>query len=507
MASGNNEVLLKLEGTNPGGSVKDRAALQMILAAEESGLIKPGDMLVEATSGNTGIALAMVAAARGYRMKLIMPANQSEERKQSMRAYGAELILVAKEEGMEGARDLADRMHDEGAALKLDQFANPANPLGHVRGTGPELWEQTGGKITHFVSAMGTTGTISGCASYFKEVRKAAVEIIGCQPAAGASIPGIRKWPDEYVPKILRADLIDRYIEIAQQDAEDTTRAHRRDHLRPGRPLSFHLRVQIGPVQAAVFDIETVPDPELLRRCYQDADASDEAVIERAKKEALEKGGSGMLPMQFHKIACISLVYRDAAKGILRISSKRPPDQSEKEILEAFFLLIDRHSPQLVSWNGSGFDLPVIHLRALKHRVVCETYWQGPGNRYEQYTSRYSDNHIDVMDKLALHQPRCYSKLETAALACSLPGKMGISGDSVHEMWKAGKYKQIADYCETDVLNTYLLWLRFMMISGHLTPDEHDGDCEALAAELASSQAPHLLEFHSRWIGGGGKNS
>ena len=225
MASGGNEVLLKLEGTNPGGSVKDRAALQMILAAERQELIKPGDTLVEATSGNTGIALAMVAAARGYRMKLIMPANQSEERKQSMRAYGAELILVSKDEGMEGARDLADQMHADGKALKLDQFANQANPLGHVLGTGPELWEQTGGRITHFVSAMGTTGTISGCASYFKEKRRAAVEIIGCQPAPGASIPGIRKWPEEYVPKILRADLIDRYIEISQQDAEDTTRA------------------------------------------------------------------------------------------------------------------------------------------------------------------------------------------------------------------------------------------------------------------------------------------
>ena len=225
LASGNNEVLLKLEGTNPGGSVKDRAALQMILAAEKEGLIKPGATLVEATSGNTGIALAMVAAARGYRMKLIMPANQSEERKQSMRAYGAELILVSKEEGMEGARDMADQMHEKGEALKLDQFANQANPLGHVQGTGPEIWRQTGGKVTHFISAMGTTGTISGCGSYFKEVRKAAVEIIGCQPAPGASIPGIRKWPEEYVPSILRADLIDRYIEISQPDAEETTRA------------------------------------------------------------------------------------------------------------------------------------------------------------------------------------------------------------------------------------------------------------------------------------------
>ncbi|MCY4325749.1 MAG: 3'-5' exonuclease [Betaproteobacteria bacterium] len=255
-------------------------------------------------------------------------------------------------------------------------------------------------------------------------------------------------------------------------------------------------------LQVAAFDIETVPDPELLRRCYQDDNASDDELIERAEDEAIEKTGSNMLPIQFHKIACISLLYRDSGKDIFRISSKRPPEHSEKDALEAFFLLIDRHSPQLVSWNGSGFDLPVMHLRAMQHRVVCETYWRGPGNRYEQYTSRYSDHHLDLMDKLALYQPRCYARLETAALACGLPGKMGTNGSAVHEMWKAGKYKQIADYCETDVLNTYLLWLRFMMISGAITPDEHDGECEAIASQLTSSQAEHLIDFHARWIGG-----
>ncbi len=225
LGSGSNELLLKLEGNNPAGSVKDRPVKQMILAAEQDGRIKPGATLVEATSGNTGIALAMVAAARGYRMKLIMPANQTEERKQSMRAYGAELILVSKEEGMEGARDLADRIAADGEAHKLDQFANPANPDAHILTTGPELWEQTGGRITHFVSAMGTTGTITGCGTYFKEQLKADVAIVGCQPAPGASIPGIRKWPDEYVPKIFRPELVDRYILIEQQDAEDTARA------------------------------------------------------------------------------------------------------------------------------------------------------------------------------------------------------------------------------------------------------------------------------------------
>jgi cysteine synthase B len=218
-----NVILAKLEGNNPAGSVKDRPALSMIVEAEKRGDIRPGDTLIEATSGNTGIALAMVAAMKGYRMVLIMPDNLSVERRQAMTAYGAELILVAKADGMEGARDLAERMRAEGRGTILDQFANPDNPLAHYRGTGPEIWRDTGGRITHFVSAMGTTGTIMGVSRYLKE-RNPAVTIVGAQPADGASIPGIRKWPEAYLPRIYDAARVDRVEPVGQQEAEDMTR-------------------------------------------------------------------------------------------------------------------------------------------------------------------------------------------------------------------------------------------------------------------------------------------
>ncbi|MFO1313867.1 MAG: cysteine synthase CysM [Burkholderiales bacterium] len=218
-----NVVLAKLEGNNPAGSVKDRPAYSMIAEAEKRGDIKPGDTLIEATSGNTGIALAMVAAMKGYRMILIMPDNLSMERRQSMTAFGAELILVTKEQGMEGARDLAERMRAEGKGIILDQFANPDNPLAHYRTTGPELWRDTQGTITHFVSAMGTTGTIMGVSKYLKE-RNPAVTIVGAQPAEGASIPGIRKWPEAYLPRIFDATRVDRIESVSQQEAEDTMR-------------------------------------------------------------------------------------------------------------------------------------------------------------------------------------------------------------------------------------------------------------------------------------------
>jgi S-sulfo-L-cysteine synthase (O-acetyl-L-serine-dependent) len=218
-----NVILGKLEGNNPAGSVKDRPALSMIVEAEKRGDIRPGDTLIEATSGNTGIALAMVAAMKGYRMVLIMPDNLSLERRQSMTAFGAELILVTKAEGMEGARDLAQRMRAEGKGVILDQFANPDNPLAHYRTTGPEIWNDTQGRITHFVSAMGTTGTIMGVSMYLKE-RNSAVAIIGAQPAEGASIPGIRKWPEQYLPKIYDPKRVDRIESVTQRDAEDTMR-------------------------------------------------------------------------------------------------------------------------------------------------------------------------------------------------------------------------------------------------------------------------------------------
>jgi cysteine synthase B len=218
-----NVILGKLEGNNPAGSVKDRAALAMIVRAEARGDIAPGDTLIEATSGNTGIALAMAAAIRGYRMVLIMPDNLSIERRQSMKAYGADLILVGKDQGMEGARDLADRMQAEGRGRVLDQFANDDNWAAHYETTGPEIWQQTNGEITHFVSAMGTTGTITGVSRCLKE-KNPAVQIIGAQPAEGSSIPGIRKWPVEYLPKIYRHAIVDRTESVTQADAEEMAR-------------------------------------------------------------------------------------------------------------------------------------------------------------------------------------------------------------------------------------------------------------------------------------------
>ena len=216
-------VLAKLEGNNPAGSVKDRPAYNMIMQAEKRGQIKPGDTLIEATSGNTGIALAMVAAMRGYNMKLIMPNNMSQERKDAMRAYGAELILVTKEQGMEGARDLALQMQAEGKGIVLDQFNNTDNPAAHYVSTGPELWQQTHGSITHFVSSMGTTGTIMGTSRYLKQ-QNPAIQIIGLQPADGASIPGIRRWPKEYLPGFFEPERVDQVIDIYQKDAEEMMR-------------------------------------------------------------------------------------------------------------------------------------------------------------------------------------------------------------------------------------------------------------------------------------------
>ncbi|QDQ28408.1 cysteine synthase CysM [Chitinimonas arctica] len=221
--AGSNIVLAKLEGNNPAGSVKDRPALSMIRRAQQRGDIRPGDTLIEATSGNTGIALAMAAAVMGYKMVLIMPEHLSIERRQTMKALGAEIVLVSQKAGMEGARDLAESMRDEGRGIILDQFANPDNPLAHYETTGPEIWRDTGGRITHFVSSMGTTGTIMGVGRYLRE-RNPAIQIIGVQPVDGAQIPGIRKWPVEYVPAICDFSKIDRIMEVGQDEAERMTR-------------------------------------------------------------------------------------------------------------------------------------------------------------------------------------------------------------------------------------------------------------------------------------------
>ena len=242
-----NTVLVKLEGNNPAGSVKDRPALSMIRQAERAGRIKPGDTLIEATSGNTGIALAMAAAMRGYRMILVMPENQSVERRQTMRAFGAELVLTAKDGSMELARDTAEKMRDEGKGTVLDQFANPDNPLAHYEGTAPEIWRDTHGKLTHFISSMGTTGTIMGCSQFFKE-QDTNIQIIGVQPEEGAQIPGIRKWAQAYMPKIYNGKNVDRLEYVNQPDAEEMTRRLAREEgifcgISSGGALSVALRI------------------------------------------------------------------------------------------------------------------------------------------------------------------------------------------------------------------------------------------------------------------------
>jgi cysteine synthase B len=254
-----NTILAKLEGNNPAGSVKDRPALSMIQHAERRSEIRPGDTLIEATSGNTGIALAMAAAIKGYRMILIMPEHLSVERRAVMKAFGAELILVTQKEGMEGARDLADKLEREGKGKVLDQFANPDNPLAHYEGTGPEIWRDTDGKVTHFVSSMGTTGTIMGTARYLKE-RNPSIQIVGVQPGPGAQIPGIRAWPKEYLPKIFDPKRVDRIMEVTQPEAEDMTRRLAREEgifcgISSGGAVSAALRLAKEVEKAVIVTI------------------------------------------------------------------------------------------------------------------------------------------------------------------------------------------------------------------------------------------------------------
>jgi cysteine synthase B len=254
-----NVVLVKLEGNNPAGSVKDRPALSMIVHAEARGDIKPGDTLIEATSGNTGIALAMAAAMRGYRMVLVMPEHMSMERRQVMRAFGAGIVLTSRQGSMEEAIDTANRMQAEGRGLILNQFGNPDNPLAHYEGTGPEIWRDTAGRITHFVSSMGTTGTIMGCSRYLKE-QNPAIQVIGVQPEEGAQIPGIRKWPQEYLPKIYDAALVDRILLVSQAEAEETTRRLAREEgifagISSGGALAAALKVSAEVGNAVIVSI------------------------------------------------------------------------------------------------------------------------------------------------------------------------------------------------------------------------------------------------------------
>ncbi len=258
-AGKNNLILAKLEGNNPAGSVKDRPALSMVLGAEARGTIRPGNTLIEATSGNTGIALAMVAAMRGYRMILVMPENQSVERRQTMRAFGAELVLTPKEGGIEMARDTAEKMRSEGRGVILDQFANPDNPRAHYEATGPEIWRDTKGKVTHFVSSMGTTGTIMGVSRFLKE-ENPAVQIIGCQPEEGSQIAGIRKWQEAYLPKIFERSRVDRILDVSQAAAEDMTRRLAREEgifagISSGGAMTVALRVAAELENAVIVTI------------------------------------------------------------------------------------------------------------------------------------------------------------------------------------------------------------------------------------------------------------
>lgn len=254
-----NLFLVKLEGNNPAGSVKDRPAISMIRHAEARGRIKPGDTLIEPTSGNTGIALAMAAAIRGYRLLLIMPEHLSTERRQTMRAYGAEIILTSQKGGMEAARDLAERMVRERKGTMLDQFANPDNPLVHYESTGPEIWRDSDGRITHFVSSMGTTGTIMGCSRFFKE-KNASIQIIGCEPQEGSQIPGIRKWPEAYLPKIYERKRVDRLESVSQAEAEEMTRRLAREEgifagISSGGAMHVALRISKGLKNAVIVTI------------------------------------------------------------------------------------------------------------------------------------------------------------------------------------------------------------------------------------------------------------
>ncbi len=530
-----NVILAKLEGNNPAGSVKDRPALSMIAHAEARGDIRPGDTLIESTSGNTGIALAMAAAIKGYRMILVMPENQSIERRQTMRAFGAELVLTPKGGGMEMARDVADKMRDEGKGIILDQFANPDNPLAHFEGTGPEIWRDTDGKVTHFVSSMGTTGTIMGTSAFLK-AQNPAIQIIGCQPDEGSQIPGIRKWPEAYLPKIYDKTNVDRIEYVGQADAEAMTRRLATEEgifagISSGGALAIALRLSLqlenavivsiicdrgdrylsngrfpGMKPVLVFDIETIPDVAGLRRLNDlPAGLSDDEVAELAFQQRRARTGNDFLQLHLQRVVTISCVLR-TSEG-LKVWSLSEPDLNEGAIIQRFFDGIEKFTPQLVSWNGSGFDLPVLHYRGMLHGVAAPRYWDlGEGDyadsrdfKWNNYISRYHLRHLDLMDLLALYNARANAPLDDLAKLFGFPGKLGMDGGKVWEAWQAGRAAEIRDYCETDVINTYLVYNRFRRMRGELTAEEEVAEGEFVKAQLARIGAPHWQEFLAAW--------
>ena len=532
-----NVVLGKMEGNNPAGSVKDRPALSMIVEAERRGEIRPGDTLIEPTSGNTGIALAMVAAMRGFRMVLIMPDNLSIERRQAMTAYGAELILTPKAGGMEGARDLAEQMVRAGRGRMLDQFANPDNPLSHYRGTGPEIWRQTEGRITHFVSAMGTTGTIMGVSRFLKEQRSDIV-VVGAQPAEGASIPGIRKWPEAYLPRIYDASRVDRVESVTQVEAETMTRRLATEEgifcgMSAGGACAVALRIAQevehativfivcdrgdrylstgvfqddcsrgnGPARRRrmatllVFDIETVPDVAGIRRTHDvPADLADADVLAWFANMRRAATGSDFAPIHLHKVVAIGCALRDGAR--FKIASVGELGDDEPELIRRFFEIIDR------------FDAPARHVERQRLRPAGAAPPCADPRRHGRALlglgrrrPRVPLQQLPVALPHAPHRPDGRARrssspapmrgLDAMSRLCGFPGKLGMDGSEVAGAVAAGRLAEVRDYCETDVLNTYLLYQRFRLMRGEIDAGDYAAEVSLARERIASTGAPH----------------
>ena len=507
LGSGNgNTVLVKLEGNNPAGSVKDRPALSMILRAEERGEIRPGDTLIEATSGNTGIALAMVAAIRGYRMILIMPENLSVERRASMRAYGAELRLVTREEGLEGARDLALAVQRDGVGIVLDQFANPDNPRAHYETTGPEIWRDTGGTLTHFVSAMGTTGTIMGTARYLRE-QQPRPQIVGVQPAEGAQIPGIRRWPPAYVPSIFDASLVDREMDVTQEEAEETTRRLAAEEgifcgISSGGSVAAALRLDRETRAAVIvaivcdrgdrylFAIARVPDTAGARRLF-DLEGLDDADVAKvlAHRRRQQTGASETLRWDQEALAGITLVQHSMDK--VQVETLGAPERGEPEMLEAFYRAALREG-RAVSWDGEREALPLIHFRSLCHSVSFPAYWQTRRER--------GDFHLDLVQWLAV-PGNDTPGLDETACRLGFPGLAGLDPEQVVEAWLAGEAEPVQTWTALCAVNAYLVALRLFGITGQVS--RHDGARaeNTLREYLARRREPAIERFLAAWEG------